>query len=249
MNEEEFIEIHNGIEEEVKHNIKAVNIAGLDLKKAEELGVFMRISYMLCLMHNCIAAAYRIYGNVDYMLELIHGKKHEINKTCKQFEKDYERFMKFWRHYQSDDAVQDQNEENEKLYHQIMRWAQFPENWKLGDEQHIDDDKEVLIRIALENCFLKLGKGFVDGEQLAEPVDKWAVTRLNPKTHEQITVHTDMDKASAQMCAKRLSAEDAENIYTATILRTIEERRTDALPMKAYKGGEVVGKIGKVFKK
>ena len=51
------------------------------------------------------------------------------------------------------------------------------------------------------------------------------------------------------MSAKRLSADDPENIYTATILQTFTEKRTDALPMKVYQAGEVVGNIGKEFKK
>jgi len=46
-----------------------------------------------------------------------------------------------------------------------------------------------------------------------------------------------------------VSAEDKENIYTVTILHTVDERRTDALPMKAYMCGECVGKVGKEFRR
>ena len=250
MKEEEIIEIQDGVQQEkVKEIIKKLNIAGLDFEKCCQLGVYERISNMLSLMHCLIATAYRVYGNVDCMMESIHGKKHEVNKVCKQFEKDYERFMSFWRgRYQSVSGVQEQNEESEKLFHQVMRWAQFPEDWGLGDKQHIDNDNDVMICIQLDDYLLKLRKGYIENEQLTEPVDRWAVTKLNPETSIQETVYTDIDKASAQMSAKRLSAEDTANIYTATILRTVEERRIDVLPMRAYKGGEVVGKIGKILK-
>lgn len=250
MKNEEVIEIPNGLEEQVTRIIKTAGIQGLNIEKAVELGAIDRISNMLCLMHSCICVAYRVYGNVDYMLETLHGKKHDINRACKQFEKDYERFMNFWRRtYQTTEGAIEMNHETEKLYHQVMRWAQFPEDWQLGDNQYTEDNTDVMVYVPLHDVDLRLHRTTVESEPLSEPIEKWCVTKLEVATHKQTTVYTDIDKASAMMSAKRLSAEDTENIYTATILHTINERRTDALPMKAYMGGECVGKVGKEFKR
>lgn len=250
MNNREVIEIPNGLSEQVRGIIKTTGISGLDIDKAVELGAIDRISNMLCLMHSCVSVAYRVYGQVAYMLEILHGRKHEINKACNQFEKDFERFMNFWRRtYQTTDGVIEMNGETEKLYHKVMEWAQFPEAWNLGDKQHTEDDTDTLVYVPLEDVDLKLHRTTVEAEALSDPIEKWCVTKLELSTKKQTTVYTDIDKASAQMSAKRLSAEDTENIYTATILHTVDERRTDALPMKAYMCGECVGKVGKEFKR
>lgn len=250
MKNEEVIEITNAISEQVTTIIKTTGIYGLDIRKAQELGAIDRISNMLCLMHSCICVAYRIYGNVDYILETLHGKKHEINRACKQFEKDYERFINFWRRtYQTTEGAMEMNRETENLYHQVMRWAQLPELWQLGDSQHTEDETDVLVYVPLEDRDLKLHRTTIESEVLSEPDEKWCVTRIAPSHKQQTTVYVDIDKASAQMSAKRLSADDPDNIYTATILCTTDERRTDAIPMKAYIGGECIGKIGKEFRK
>lgn len=246
---DEVIEIPNGVSEQVRGILQRTGIKGLNLDNAEELGAIDRISYMLCLMHACISAGYRVYGMVDYMLEMLHGKKHEISRACNQFEKDYKRFMDFWRqNYQSAEAIQDMNRETEDLYHQVMRWALLPEKWELGDPIHAVDDTDVVIRVETEKSELKFKRSTVESETEVEPEESWCVTKLTMADKKQMTVYENMDKASAQMSAKRLSADDPENIYTATILQTFNERRTDALPMKVYMAGEVVGRIGQEFK-
>ena len=52
-----------------------------------------------------------------------------------------------------------------------------------------------------------------------------------------------MDKASALIVAKRLSDENPDNIYSASIIRDLVEKRTEVMPFKAFKGNETVGKI------
>lgn len=247
---DEVIEIPNGLSEQVRAAISRAGIAGLDIEKAQELGAVDRISYMLCLMHACVSAAYRVFGQVDWMLNMLNGRKHEISKACNQYEKDFARFLNFWRQhgFQSKDGTLEMNVETELLYHQVMRWAQLPEDWKLGDAQHTEEDTDVLIKIDFPDRELKFHRTTIESEALSDVSESWCVTKFDVNTKVQETVYCNMDKSSAQMSAKRLSSEDGENIYTASILRTYSERRTDALPMKAYQKGGLVGKIGKEFK-
>ena len=247
---DEVIEIPNGLSEQVRCAIEKAGIAGLDIEKAQELGAIDRISYMLCLMHACVSAAYRVFGQVDLMLNMLHGRKHLISRTCNQFEKDFTSFLNFWRQqgFQTKDGTLEMNTETELLYHQVMRWAQLPERWELGDPQHVEDDCDVLVKVDLPDRELKFHRTTVDCEPLSDVTDEWCVTKFDIKTKKQETVFQNMDKASAKMCAKRMSNDDAENIYTASILRTYEERRIEAMPMAAYQGGSEVGRIGKEFK-
>ena len=57
---DEVIEIPNGLSEQVRGILRRTGIKGLNLDNAEELGAIDRISYMLCLMHACISAGYRV---------------------------------------------------------------------------------------------------------------------------------------------------------------------------------------------
>lgn len=249
MKGEEVIEIPNGLSEQVKHAIKKVGIYGLDLEKAQELGVIDRISYMLCLMHTCISAGNMVFADVGYMLDILHGKRHEIGNACNQFERSFEKFMSFWStNYQSLEGVREMNKDTEDLYHQVMRWAKLRENWGLGEPIHTNTDTDTIVKIDLGDREIKIKRTNVDSETIGEVEESWCVTKLDMKTKQQTTVYTNMDRSSAQMSAKRLSAEDKDNIYTATILQTITEKRTDALPMKAYMGGDVAGRIGKEFR-
>lgn len=247
---DEVIEIPNGLSEQVRCAINRAGVAGLDVEKANELGAIDRISYMLCLMHACISVSYRVFGQVDWMLNMLHGRKHLISRACNQFEKDFTSFLNFWRQqgFQTKDGTLEMNTETELLYHNVMRWAQLPEQWSFGDKQLLDDDYDVLVKVDMPDRELKFHRTTVESEPLADVSDTWCVTKLDIKTKKQETVYQDMDKGSAKMCAKRLSSEDAENVYTASILRTYEERRTEALPMAAYQGGSEVGRIGREFK-
>jgi hypothetical protein len=58
-----------------------------------------------------------------------------------------------------------------------------------------------------------------------------------------------MDKASAQMVAKRLSADDKENVYIASRILQYTQKVKEVLPEKAYRGNEVIGNTRKVLKK
>ena len=249
MKGEEVIEIPNGLSEQVKHAIKKVGIYGLDIEKAQELGVIDRISYMLCLMHTCISTGYMIYADVGYMLDTLHGKKHEISKACNQFERSVEKFMAFWSsNYQTLQGVREMNRETDALYHLVMKWAQLDEQWELGKPIHVENDADTFVKIDLGDRDLKIKRTTVDSETIGDINETWCVTKLDMASKQQKTVYRNMAKADAQMSAKRLSAEDKDNIYTATILQTITEKRTDALPMKAYMGGDVAGRIGKEFR-
>ena len=246
---DEVIDIPNGLQEDVKRIIKKVGVYGLDVEKAQELGVIDRISYMLCLMHTCISAGYMIFADVDYMLDILHGKKHEISKACNQFERSFSKFMTFWSaNYQTLEGVHEMNRETEDLYHQVMKWAKLRENWDLGEPIHTNSDTDTIVKIDLGDREIKIKRTTVDSETIGDINETWCVTKLDMASKKQQTVYRNMAKADAQMSAKRLSAEDKGNIYTATILQEITERRVDALPMKAYMNGDVVGRIGKEFK-
>lgn len=250
MEYEEILEIPNGIAEEAKECVKTAGVKGLSLEKATELGCFDRISYLTCVFHSCVCVAYRIFGQVDYLLTEMGGKRHEIKQACNKFEEACDKFIAFWKSggYQTTEGIIEMNQEIETLYHQVMRWAQIPEVWQLGDPQHIEDDADVLLRVELPDKTYKFHRTLVDSEALADVEENYCVTKLSLKEQKQVTVEMDMDKASAQMVAKRLSAEDPENIYTASMLQTISEKRVEIAPVKAYKANKVVGSVRKVFK-
>lgn len=241
------IEIPNGISEHVREVVSSAGIRGLSTEAAQELGVFDRISYLICTMHACICAAYRVYGSVDVLLTEMGGRRHEIKRACNDFEKAVDRFMDFWRlgGYQTKEGAKEMGWEIENLYHQVMRWAQIPEEWSAGDPQHTKDVTDAVISAEINDKILRFHRTEVESEIISDVDEDWCVTVLDTKTKMQKTVEEHMDKASAQMVAKRISKDDPKNIYTASMMQTFTEKRTECCPVKAYMNGDVIGKIGK----
>ena len=238
------------VEDDIEKKIRTVGVRGLDFKKAKELGFFARISNLLCAAHASIMAAYRIYGGVDYLLSEFGGRKNEIAREMNVFEKAFTRFVNFWTdYYAHGDAVREVNEETETLFRRIMEWAQLPMAWNLGDPQRVEDNGiDVAIRINTDEKQYTFRQTVLDGDIVGESEESWCVTKYDTKEHVQTSIEEGMDKASAMMVAKRLSQEDAENIYTASVVRTYMERKTEVTPFKAYKANETVGRLMKQFK-
>lgn len=241
------IEIENG----VAKRITAAVIRGLSMEKAEELWVFKRISMLLTAIHTAACAANRIYSNVDVLLDAFGGRKNEIAKACRDYEKAMDKFFSFWNEYYSKGAaIQEMNEETEALYHNVMKWAMLPENWNLGDPQQIDDDSieaSVVINDEAEGKIMKLYRTVLDGE-VHDCHESWCVTKYDSEKQQQICVETGMDKASALMVAKRLSSEDKCDIYTASQVLDVAKNETVVTPTKAFKAGNTIGKISKTIK-
>jgi len=238
------------VEDDIEKKIRTVGVRGLDFEKAKELGFFTRISNLLCAAHASIMAAYRIYGGVDYLLSEFGGRKNEIAREMNVFEKAFTRFVNFWTdYYAHGDAVREVNEETETLFRRIMEWAQLPMAWNLGDPQRVEDNGiDVAIRINTDEKQYTFRQTVLDGDIVGESEESWCVTKYDTKEHVQTSIEEGMDKASAMMVAKRLSQEDAENIYTASVVRTYMERKTEVTPFKAYKANETVGRLMKQFK-
>ena len=249
----EKIELVGGVEiaEDIKKKIKAVGVRGMDMEKAKELGFFTRISNLLCASHASITAAYRIYGQVDYLLSEFGGRKNDIAKAMGDFEKAFTRFINFWTvYYASGEAGKEMNEETENLYHRIMEWAQLPEQWGLGDQQRMEEKSDVAIKVYIDETDKELyfHSTNVSTEMVGDAEESWCVTKYDIKEHKQTTVNTDMDKASAMMVAKRLSDEDPDNIYTASVVQDIMERKTEVTPFKAFKANQTIGKLTNIEK-
>lgn len=249
---EELIELVGSVEvaEDVQKRIKAVGVRGLDFEKAKELGFFNRISNLLCASHASIMAAYRIYAIVDYMLSEFGGRRNDIANAMSNFDKSFAKFVNFWTdYYAHGTAGREVNEETETLFKNIMSWAQLPIEWNLGDKQREQNDSTTAIKVDVgtgKMYFFSVTN--VLSELVGEDKESWCVTKYDTKKHSQKTVEEDMDKASAIMVAKRLSADDTENIYTASIVRDYMEKKTDVVPFKAYMNNSTVGKIVKKSK-
>lgn len=236
------------VEDDVEKRIRTVGVKGLDFEKAKELGFFKRISNLLCATHASIMAAYRIYGGVDYLLSEFGGRKNEISREMNVFEKSFDRFIKFWTsYYAHGDAGKEVNEETETLFRHIMEWAQLPYQWNLGDPQRVDDNgTDVAIRVATPDKTFTFRTTEVNEEIVGNGNESWCVTKYDPHTHKQVCVEDNMDKASAMMVAKRMSDDDKECIYTASVVKEVVERKTIVTPYKAYKANETVGRLTKM---
>lgn len=254
MEEKGILELKESsvIADDIEKKIRTVGVRGLDFEKAKELGLFNRISNLLCATHASVMAAYRIYGGVDYLVDQLQARKNEISREMNMFDKAFERFVKFWTdYYAHGDAAREVNEETEMLYRRIMEWAQLPYKWGLGDPQRTEDNSlDVAIRVNADDKQYTFRTTTIGDEDIDESktIESWCVTKYDTKEHRQTTVEERMDKASAMMVAKRLSAEDAENIYTASIVRDYTEHKTVIMPYKAYKENETVGRLTKMQK-
>ncbi len=256
MKNNEVIELNGGVklENNVEGLVKTVGVRGLDIHKAKELGVFQHISLLLCSMHTTVCAAYKIFSGVDYLLSEVGAKKHEIKKACNDFEIAFDKFFRFFKNYYIDDGESewDRNIEVandvENLYHKIMEWSQLPENWQLGDEQRTRNANDEIIKVQADDITLVFNKCELKRELVGEIKESWCVTKYDVHDHSQTTVNTDMDKASAIMVAKRLSAEDEKNFYTATTIREYTETKSEAIPFRVFRGNKTVGKHKKILK-
>lgn len=236
------------IANDIQQKIKTTGVRGLDFEKAKELGVFQRMGCLLSVCHSSVLAAYRIYGEMDYLVDELRARKNEIAKEMNLYDKAFDRFVKFWTtYYGNKDSNSEVVDATESLYHNIMKWAQLPETWQLGDEQRIDNETDVAIHIKTDDKILTFRKASLNVENHIEN-ESWCVLKYNSKTNKQERVESDMDKASAIMSAKRLSDNDKESFYTAAIVQDVTERRTDITPFKVYKDKETVGKVVKNLK-
>ena len=235
------------VADDIQKKIRTAGVRGLDFEKAKELGFFQRISNLLCATHASVMAAYRIYGGVDYLLSEFGGRKNEIAREMNIFERAVDRFIKFWTtYYAHGEAGKEVNEEVEVLYRHIMEWAQLPFQWNLGDKQRTDDNgADVALRINVDDKEYTFRVTPLKEEIIGEGDESWCVTKYDRKEHKQTTVENDMDKASALMVAKRMSVDDPDNIYTASMVREQTVRSTIVTPFKAFKANETIGRITK----
>ena len=252
MRKNQVVEIVGGVEvaDDIQQRIKKTGVRNLDFEKAKELGVFQRMSYLLCASHATILAAYRIYGGMDYMMSCLNADKNEIRREMNRFEKAFDRFLAFWTDYYSKGVTkQEVLNAMETLYYNIMEWMQLPDNWDLGEEQRLELPTENAITFTLtDNLQVYTFRPASVNSQVEESSESWAVLKFDFKTSKQVVVEDKMDKASALMSAKRMSANDVENIYTAAQVIDLVERRTDITPFKSFRANETIGKITKTLK-
>ena len=221
---------------------------GLDLEKAKELGLFTRISNLVCAIHALNMTACRIKGEVDNLFDMAGARRHEIKRELENIDRAFDRFVEFFRGYQTIDGVHDMNDEAEILYHQYMRWCQLPEHWALGDKQYTGAETEPLVTVECDNVDVNFYVSEIDHEDIEDPVEDYCVTKYDRKTRLQETAEDSVDKASAQMVAKRMSVNDPENMYTVSKLTTYTRRITYATPMKVFVNGNMVGSYREVLK-
>ena len=238
------------IADDVKKRIATTGIRGLSVEKAKEFGLFDRISNFLCAMHTGVAASYKVYEDIYLLLCNFGVKKNEIVKACNDFDKAFDKFVRFWTdYYKSKEYQNEVDAESDELYHKIMRWAQLPESWQLGDEQHSNtDDFRNVLQVNVNDSLFTFGVCTLNERSVGEDRESWCVTKFEPSTRKQICVEDNMDKASALMVAKRLSDEDRENVYTASIVRDFAESKTEVTPFKAFMANKTVGHLIKQFK-
>lgn len=252
MNKEEVIELNPTDADVAKVNeiVRRSHKQGLDVKMAEELGVFRRISFLTCAISTLNYTAFRLYTEVDNLFDSVGSNRHEVKRELDAVYKAFDRFIKFFRGYQSMEGFNEMKEETERFYHQFMRWCNLPEEWNLGDKQLTEPETDPLILISNEDKDLRFYRSIIDSEDLSEENVEYCVTKYNPATSTQETIEDKgLDKSYAQMVAKRYSANDPDGIYTASKLVTKEQRITEIYPLKAYGKGKLVGSYKKVFSK
>lgn len=242
----ENFELVGGVEisNDVEKRIKETGVRYLSTEVAKEKGVFQRIANLLCVMHASFMTANRVYGGVVYLVSMMHARKNEIAREMNLFEKAYERFLKFWTgYYAKGKAGKEVIHETENLYHRLMEWMQMPEQWDLGDPQRTDCGNDLAIRIDMPDDKIFTFYKAEMNHQIIGCEETWGVLCYDMENEKQVCVNSNMDKASALMVAKRLSNENPNNIYTASIVRDVMERRTEVTPFKAFKANETIGKV------
>lgn len=256
MKDEEVIEIrvNEQLKRQVMNRIVRAHVAGLDIDKAQELGLYDRISILLTGMFTLQSVAYRLYGGVEYLLGVCGAsEKHEIRVACHLYQQAFDNFLRFWSNlYMSKDGLtKEMNEETEALFHQFMRWAQLPESWSLGEPQRTDSDTETLMELdeGDGNMLLKFYRSVIESKIVDEGKESWMVSRYDRKTKRQFEVESGLGKADAQMIAKRLSDNDREQIYIVSLVREFTEKKAEASPVKAYKANRLISDVRKILKK
>lgn len=252
---EEKTELVGGVEiaEDVKRRIKNTGVRYLDFEEAERLGIFKRISDCMTVIHQCVTAAYMTYGIIDNTLSMIGGKKTEIKKACNDVEKAFEKFITFFSDYYTTESTNYMMiDSNESFFLHIMKWLNLPVEWNAGDPLRLDDDSDTAIRVSRDEqnlSDLTFHRCTVYEELIDEPKESWCVTKYNERERKQEAVHTEMDKASALMVAKRLSDEDRSCYYTASLVQEKDVRKIEVIPYKAFFCNNTVGSIIKVSSK
>ena len=235
----------------IKAKVQRVGVRGLDIEEADRLGLFNRISVLICAMHSLTLIEQKLYSQIDELFALSHAKKHDIKQACSKYQKSVEEWFRFWREFQTEAGTQEMSRETEDLYHQFLRWTGIPENWQLGDPQEAEPETEPLIVIETDDKIWRLFRDVAERETLEEGDDEWGVFRADRKDGSRVLgcLERGMDKSAAKMSAKRLSANDPDYIYIACLMKKIVEQRIDITPHNAYKAGEMVGDIKKVRKR
>lgn len=235
--------------EDVEKKLGRIGVKGLDRDKVKELGIFQRLSHLICAMHSLTMVSYRIYGQVENLFGDIGVMKHELKKACQDYEKAYIKWEHFWSDYQTDEGMREMSEDGEDLFNQFMRWASLPTTWTYGAPQRTEPDTDPLIEIDLKDRMVRLYRDVAE-KDTKDIEEQWAVMCADNDDgiKKLCCVENGMDKASAQMCAKRMSAEDPDKIYTMSLIQDIEETRTEVIPYKAYLKGEMIGDVKKVRK-
>lgn len=248
--QEEVIELKDAviIEKDVERRITNVGVYGLSIERAQQLGVMTRIANLLCVAHASIMAANMVFGSVDYVLSIFGGRKNEIAKAMNDFDKAYDKFISFWTNYYAHgNAGIEMNGETQALYRNIMHWSQLPMNWKVGDPQRVDDVVDSAIKVSVDNSTITFRNATLN-EEVKECKESWCVLKYDKEKCSQVCIEENMDKASAMMVAKRLSAEDTDNVYTAGMVQDIVKKETVVVPVKCFMANETVGSITKSFK-
>ena len=255
MKDEEVIELRASEQarRQIMNRVIRAHVEGLDEEALDKLGFYDRISMLLSGMFTLQAVAYRLYGGIQYLLETIDANnKREIRVACNSFQQAYDSYLGFWsKYYMTRDGAQmEMNNESEALYHQFMRWAQLRESWSLGDPQRCEDNTESLMEYDAGdfNTLLKFYTSILNSEIVEEEKETWMVTRYNRNERKQFVVEEGLKKADAQMVAKRLSDNDKGNVFIVSKIRTYTEKKTEAIPFKAYQANKLVSSIRKTFK-
>lgn len=256
MKDEEVIDIR--VEEQVKrqvmNRITQAHVRGLDARKADELGVFDRMSLLLTGMFTLQNVAYRLYGAVEHMLVMLGAdNKHDIRVACNSYNFAFDSFLNFWSSFymKNNTAQKEMNGESEALYHQFMRWAQLPESWGLGEPLRTDDETDTMMEYdeGEGTLALKFYRTLLEHETVGDVRESFMVTRYDRRTKMQEVIEKDLTRGDAQMVAKRLSDNDPERVYAVSQVQEYTERRKDVLPIKAYKANEVISSIRKTIKR
>lgn len=232
------------IEESVTKRIATTGVRGLSFEKAEELGLFTRISLLLSTMHTASVAAFKVYKQVEDLLDAFGGRRNDIAKACNDFNKAMEKFENFWTdYYVKNESYRDVDYEIMNMYQNILRWSGIPEKWVLGGAQSVDE-KNADVSIVIDNGdnLLRMS-GSVINEKNVACEESWCVTKYDVDTRVQTCIHSDMDKTSAMMIAKRLSDEDRKNVYTASQVLDVTKEETIVTPTKAFQANNTIGKI------